>query len=314
MGVRVEVMGEPLSRKKTPDGSSARYFDEIVKLVTSGMSVREACASRSEFPCSKALQAWARSRDRSNELKRATRPKNWREVEIIKSFDAFLAQVESGKSRLEAARIATGLKNPGQPIHSVLKKRPDLAERYRYASRRREAGPNAIGAGAGARYTDAQIARAVQGVAKIEAAGNYSVRVEPGGITLKSLSRRARTLSLDAALRSQLRLLASSAALERAAREDGASLRQVCMSNELFRAADAALPRGLDPADADDVRSDLIVAALEGKTIDRRVALKISARESARRRYAISSDVGAYGAESKVTPVDLLAAQNWAAA
>jgi hypothetical protein len=121
-------------------------------------------------------------------------------------------------------------------------------------------------------------------------------------------------LSLDAALRSQLRLLASSAALERAAREDGASLRQVCMSNELFRAADAALPRGLDPADADDVRSDLIVAALEGKTIDRRVALKISARESARRRYAISSDVGAYGAESKVTPVDLLAAQNWAAA
>lgn len=188
---------------------------------------------------------------------------------VVEYFDAIVKLVENGATILAALKSRPEF--PSYPSFStVLKARPDLAHRYRQASRKRQAGPNARSRGAD--YTRAEIDRAIAAVPRLREGSGHHSRVTAGGPHVATLKYHAdRSQALGVELRAAYEKRSFAAAAERNVENAQRSARsfdplaQALEQNPAYRAASAAVPRGLDPDVKSDVIADICCAVAAGE-------------------------------------------------
>lgn len=302
------MAGKPRTEPTPLQIECARHADAIVALIEQGATMREAIPRVSNSLTFDNFRKWARVRpdqqarikaamtardasDRTVRRRNLGKPASWQQPspardDVIRHFDAIIAAIESGAEVQEAAKIS------GRDVSSL----------HRWAGRdpqmkRRLAAAVAAGKEAGT-FSRANYDRALAELEQWPGVLNGSrfAGISFSGIYQRQLDNPDYRMKYDAAIarrnarfgivitrytpeQKQAKAEARAAwhaklAKSRAARVppptplSAYELRRSLLEHDLYRKASSLMRVRADSQDADDIRSDAILALLEGQEID----------------------------------------------
>ena len=261
------MAGKPRKEPTLAAQNCDRHFDEIIARVEAGETMPAVCASDPKFPIYATLWRWAtRDPQRSARMKAAVAKQKEGAIFSAEAIEAGLRTIATSKVRhINEVRL------PGEPSYGWYHKRsqtdPDMHARFYAALAARQAQPGFKPT----RYDAAAYDRMLGEIASNPRRSLGALaRCDEKLPTVGALTQRRRRNSEFAAKAAEV-VRAKPAffyarSKSRANKYHPDELRRPLVTNDLYQRAESLVPKFHDVDLRDDIRSDMILALLEGRS------------------------------------------------